>query len=99
MVFSGVRFRAPYNAHLVALVAKAPGQDDFTIDKGGTCSVQRSGQFWPISPVGGSQVKELGGGEGSDILFSTNKAQIFVLTTMHNFIIYIIQNISILHPH
>ena len=73
MVFSGVRFRAPYNAHLVALVAKAPGQDDFTIDKGGTCSVQRSGQFWPISPLGGSQVKELSGGEGIlEARFSTS---------------------------
>ena len=61
------------SAHLVALDAKAPGEDDFTIDKGGTCSVQRSGQFWPIRPVGGSQVKELGGGEGTlEARFSTS---------------------------
>ena len=61
------------SAHLVALVAKAPGQDDFTIDKRGTCSVQRSGQFWPIRPVGGSRVKELSGGEGAlEAWFSTS---------------------------
>ena len=60
-------------AHLVALDAKAPGQDDFAINKGSTCSVQRSGQFWPIRPVGGSRVKELGGGEGIlEARFSTS---------------------------